>query len=142
MWTQLKEKMRRLGWRQWSVLLLVGLLLTVISLPVSEKKSSTVNVGEKAVWTTEDTGAEKSRIETRLEKILSETEGVGMAEVMIMTTGEKNSFGSGSSGDIQVTGVLIAAQGADSAVTVQNIRQAVMALFQIEAHKIRVIKMR
>ena len=99
-------------------------------------------MGEKAVWTTEDTGAEKSRIETRLEKILSETEGVGKAEVMIMTTGEKSSFGSGSSGDIQVTGVLIAAQGADSAVTVQNIRQAVMALFQIEAHKIRVIKMR
>ena len=61
---------------------------------------------------------------------------------MIRTTGEQSSFGAGSSGDIQVTGVLIAAQGADSAVTVQNIRQAVMALFQIEAHKIRVIKMR
>ena len=41
-----------------------------------------------------------------------------------------------------MTGVLVAAQGAGSAVTVQNIQQAIMALFQIDAHKIRVMKMK
>ena len=38
--------------------------------------------------------------------------------------------------------VLIVAEGADNAVTVQKIQQAVMALFQIDAHKIRIIKMK
>ncbi len=42
----------------------------------------------------------------------------------------------------EVTGVLVAAQGAGSAVTVQNIQQAVMALFQMDAHKIRIMKMK
>ena len=40
-----------------------------------------------------------------------------------------------------ITGVLIAAQGADDPVTVREIQQAVMALFQVEAHRIKVIKM-
>ena len=35
--------------------------------------------------------------------------------------------------------MLVAAQGAGSAVTVQNIQQAIMALFQIDANKIRLI---
>ena len=120
----------------------MGLLLTVITLPTSEKKSNIITTEKQTAWSVEKTDSEKSRIETRLEKILSEAEGVGKVEVMIMTAGEKDSLGFDSSGDVQVTGVLIAAQGADSPVTVQNIRQAVMALFQIEAHKIRVMKMR
>ncbi len=37
---------------------------------------------------------------------------------------------------------MLVAQGAGSAVTVQNIQQAIMALFQIDAHKIRVMKMK
>ena len=47
-----------------------------------------------------------------------------------------------SAGETEVTGVLIVAEGADNAVTVQKIQQAVMALFQIDAHKIRIIKMK
>ena len=42
----------------------------------------------------------------------------------------------------EITGVLIAAEGAGDPVTVQNIQQAVMALFQIDAHKIRIMKMK
>lgn len=47
-----------------------------------------------------------------------------------------------SAGETEVTGVLIVAEGADNAVTVQKIQQAVMALFQIDAHKIRIMKMK
>ena len=42
----------------------------------------------------------------------------------------------------EITGVLIAAEGADNPVTVQNIQQAVMALFQVDAHKIKIMKMK
>ena len=46
------------------------------------------------------------------------------------------------SGETEVRGVLIAAEGASDPVVVQKIQQAVMALFQIEAHKIKIMKMK
>ena len=42
----------------------------------------------------------------------------------------------------EVTGVLISAQGGENPVTVYKIQQAVMALFQVEAHKIKIVKMK
>lgn len=68
-------------------------------------------------------------------------EGVGKVEVIIMTGEERNTDSFSISSKNEVTGVLVAAQGAGSAVTVQNIQQAIMALFQIDAHKIRLKKM-
>lgn len=41
----------------------------------------------------------------------------------------------------QVEGVLIVAQGGSNATVVKNISDAVLALFSIEAHKIKVVKM-
>ena len=92
-------------------------------LPVTQKSNKSINTQ----------AAEKTRLESRLEELLSNVEGVGKVEVIIMTGEERNT---------EVTGVLVAAQGAGSAVTVQNIQQAIMALFQIDAHKIRVMKMK
>lgn len=66
-------------------------------------------------------------------------EGVGKAKVILMTGQDTGIYGSGNS---EVTGVLIAADGADDPVTVQNIQQAVMALFQVEAHRIKIMKMK
>ena len=40
------------------------------------------------------------------------------------------------------SGILVIAEGGSNAVTVQNIRQAVQALFGVEAHKIKIMKMR
>ena len=40
-----------------------------------------------------------------------------------------------------MAGVLVLAQGADSAVVKKDITDAVMALFGLEAHKIKVMKM-
>lgn len=41
----------------------------------------------------------------------------------------------------EIEGVLVLAQGGDNAVVAANITEAVMALFGIEAHKIKVMKM-
>lgn len=84
--------------------------------------------------------AEKTELETRLESVLENVEGIGKVQVMLMTGQSDQEFY--NSGGTQVTGVLIAAEGADNSVTVQNIQQAVMALFQIEAHKIKIMKMK
>lgn len=41
----------------------------------------------------------------------------------------------------RVEGVLVVAEGAENAVTVKNISDAILALFSVEAHKIKVVKM-
>lgn len=122
----------RMGWKEWGVFLLLGILLLVAGLPVTRKNSKTA----------ENQNAEKTRLESRLEELLSNVEGVGEVEVIIMTGDEGNTENFSISSKNEVTGVLVAAQGAGSAVTVQNIQQAIMALFQIDANKIRIMKMK
>lgn len=122
----------RMGWKEWGVFLLLGILLLVAGLPVTRKNSKTA----------EDQNAEKTRLESRLEELLSNVEGVGEVEVIIMTGDGGNTENFSISSKNEVTGVLVAAQGAGSAVTVQNIQQAIMALFQIDANKIRIMKMK
>lgn len=121
-----------MGWKEWGIVLLLGILLLVAGLPVTQKSSKNANTQV----------SEKTRLESRLEELLSNVEGVGEVEVIIMTGDEGNTDGFSISSKNEVTGVLVAAQGAGSAVTVQNIQQAIMALFQIDAHKIRVMKMK
>ena len=83
---------------------------------------------------------DRTLLEAKLESILENTEGVGKVQVLLMTgEGKQGFYGTENT---EVTGVLIAAEGADNSVTVQNIQQAVMALFQIEAHKIKIMKMK
>lgn len=111
----------------------------VLALPVKEnedKISRTSGIASEK----ENSSVSKTELENKLEALLSSTEGVGNVQVMLMTR-EDNADAFSGTKDIQVTGVLIAAQGGDNMVTVQNIKQAVMALFQLDAHKIKVMKM-
>ena len=100
------------------VLLLLGMLLTVIALPVSDSKEQTEEK-QDLTENTESCEGDRTLLEAKLESILENTEGVGKVQVLLMT-----------------------GEGADNSVTVQNIQQAVMALFQIEAHKIKIMKMK
>ena len=128
------------------ILLLLGLLLTVIALPVSNKKDSS-SYGTKSSSLFVDTSeesieAEQTALEKKLEDLLSQVKGVGKVRVILMMGEEKDSSSFYSSGNQAVTGVLIAAEGADSSVVSRYIVEAVMALFQVEAHKIKVMKMK
>lgn len=95
-------------------------------LPVTQKSSKNANTQV----------SEKTRLESRLEELLSNVEGVGEVEVIIMTGDEGNTDGFSISSKNEVTGVLVAAQGAGSAVTVQNIQQAIMAYFRLTPIKL------
>ena len=138
----LREK---LGKQQWIVLLLLGLLLSVIALPVSNKKVSSPEVKSSSFFSAsseKNTDAERTVLEKKLEDLLSQTEGVGKVRVLLMTGEEKDSSSFYDSGNQAVTGVLIAAEGADNSVVSRNIVEGVMALFQLDAHKIKVMKMK
>lgn len=135
-----RSRLKKINRTQWITLFLVGLLLGVIAVPTEKKTGSDNRVGNAAREETQEQG-NASALEQRLQQVLSGVEGVGKVQVMLMTGNEKNTFGFGNDNRELITGVLIAAQGADDPVTVREIQQAVMALFQVEAHRIKVIKM-
>ena len=141
-----KSLLGKMGSRQWVILLLLGVLLTVIALPVSNKTDSSSTEEKSRPFFTdasyEEQTAQRSLLEEKLEELLSKVEGVGKVRVVLMTGEQKDSSSFYSSGNQAVTGVLIAAEGADNSVVSRNIVEAVMALFQVEAHKIKVMKMK
>ena len=135
-----RSRLKKINRTQWITLFLVGLLLGVIAVPTEKKTGSDNRVGNAAREEIQEQG-NASALEQRLQQVLSDVEGVGKVQVMLMTGNEKSTFGFGNDNSELITGVLIAAQGADDPVTVREIQQAVMALFQVEAHRIKVIKM-
>ena len=143
------------------VILLFGLLLMIAALPVKEKKEQ---AGKEEVQERETIISDadwQEKMEKRLTQVLEKVEGVGDTEVFLTCSGtekkvvekdetesvyEKDARGNQSPYVVQeqypqVTGVLVAAKGGDNPVVVQNIREAVEALFQVEPHKIKVMKM-
>ena len=115
--------------------MLIGVLLAVAAMPVSSKQQKKNTAGEQS----ED--MQKSVLEEKLEAFLENTEGVGKVQVILMTDEKKDRQSFYNSETIQVTGVLISAEGGNP-VVVQNIQEAVMALFQVDAHRIRIMKMK
>jgi stage III sporulation protein AG len=178
---------------------LVGVLLIVIVIPVtepidssSEQEKDPNQETDPAYYNTSsnETNTEKEAYQTALEKklkdILQSMAGVGRVEVMItlkdmgeavvekdFTRSEEQtsetgpegverenqitntqeatvydeSNGSGSTPFVsrevnpQVEGVVVVAEGGQNSVIVKNISDAVLALFAVEPHKIKVVKL-
>lgn len=115
------------------VFILIGLLILVMCIPTGTNSSSVIK---------EETAATEQTLETQLEQVLSEMEGVGKVKVMITTEGETESvFGTGKSSQ-KVCGVVVVAEGAGNATINARISDAVKALFSIDVHKINIVKMR
>jgi stage III sporulation protein AG len=81
--------------------------------------------------TSESTGSSDS-VQDQLAAILTRIEGVGKVRVMITFSDEKQ---------LTVEGVVIVAEGGDSPGVEERIREVVMSLFSVEAHKVIVVKM-
>ena len=170
---------RKIKKDKWLIILLVGLLLVVIAMPVSDIKSDQTQDEQqvqKAENASEDTYTDA--LETRLENALAKVEGVGNVKVMItlasssekvvekdreMTSevqegesGEKNTsssetavYANGNGEEMpyvkqelspRIEGVLVIADGGDNAIVIENITEAVQALFGVDTHKIKVMK--
>ena len=136
-WETIKWNFKRKGWQQWTVCLLLGLLCMVIAFPTSKTKEASTQISDHPIV---EAGT-KAELEIKLENILSSAEGIGKTEVFLMTNETETTYFSDSS-EQEVTGILVVAEGAGDVVTERKIQQAVMALFQLEAHKIKVMKMK
>lgn len=141
------------------VILLIGVLLLLIAIPTKEKEEETAENTQEVSEKGEEDWQEK--MQKRLQEVLMKVEGVGQADVFITfeNTGEKvvekdentTVFSKDSKGNQmpyltseqypKIKGVVVVAQGGDNPQVIRNIQEAVQALFQVEAHKIKVMKM-
>ena len=66
---------------------------------------------------------------------------LAVAAMPVSSKQQKKNTAGEQSEDMQKS-VLISAEGGGNPVVVQNIQEAVMALFQVDAHRIRIMKMK
>ena len=129
--------------QQWLIFLLAGILLAVIALPVEDSGTKEEKGNSLSFSGTEESleFTQKEALERQMEEMLSQVEGVGQVRVMLsLAEGESvNLYGEESTPTVD--GVLSVAEGAGNSVAERNIQQAVMALFPVEAHKIKIMKM-
>lgn len=114
------------------ILALLGALILILAVPSGNQVKTAVDRTEE----------EKEDVERRLEKILKNTEGVGEVRVMITKSSKTESFTGEETESGQVQGVVVVAEGADNAIVKKKIQRIVLALFQVEAHKIEIVKMK
>ena len=169
----MSEKWKKIKMQLWPpkkdqllILILVGLLLAVIAMPVEDRrqKNTQAEVSQNDTEVAEISLDYESRMEQKLQELLSSVEGVGKVRVMLTFegTGEKTvekdvsytadsnqeEYGSSertpyvtSETNPRVEGVLVIAQGGENSRIQQEIIEAAQALFGIEAHKIKIMKM-
>lgn len=142
------------------IIILIGLLLVVISLPSKDRKQENYSISETTASTESgttsllwnngllsDSNYENSDanpnsleygiyLETSLEELLRKMEGVGEVQVMItfLDLGEKTILP-------KVEGIVIVAEGAGIGKISGELVKVVQTLFDLEAHKIKVVKM-
>ena len=172
-------EIRKIKKDKWLIILLVGLLLVVIAMPVSDIKSDQTQDDQQMQQTeTPSEEAYTGALEARLENALANVKGVGNVKVMITLAssaekvvekdremssdvqegdgGGKNTsssetavYANGNGEETpyvkqelspRIEGVLVIAEGGDNAVVIENITEAVQALFGVDTHKIKVMK--
>lgn len=108
---------------------LFGILLLVLVLPTSDPKSEQRK--EEVLSTNAD------RLEKQMEDALNGIEGIGVADVTIALEPLVD-----TSNTPEIRGVLVVCSTGDDPISVQKIQESVMTLFGLEAHKIKVMKMK
>ena len=103
--------------KEWMMILLVGVLLIVISIPTKKESSTTFEDNYE------------TNLEQRLAETLKKMKYVG--DVHVMITYQE---------DEKIEGIVILSEGAQNAVVVRNITEVVQALFDVDSHKIKVIE--
>ncbi len=147
---------------------LVGVLLMIIAIP--QKKDKAEETEAVGVYEETDVynDAYTNTLETKLEEVLGNMSGVGKVEVMITLKDEGELFVDKnitakenekteetvlyeendnthpfvtSKLKPEIDGVLVVAEGGDEIQIISDISEAIMALFDIKPHKIKVVKM-
>jgi stage III sporulation protein AG len=135
---------------KWILMLSFGALILLIVLPTGTNKTSkTIETTAAVITQTSDERFSYLQeytddLENRLLAVLKGVDGIGEMEVMITLKSseeeieEKNATKKTIMPEIE--GVVITCTGGDSAVVIEEITEAVQALFSVQSHKIKVLK--
>ncbi len=145
----LLEKKKWKGKDLMIAIVIIGVLIAVLFIPTGERKGNSfmdvqTPVGETASI---DTSLEyEEELEMRLEAILSQMEGVGAVDVMITLkasaeTRDRSFTYTSQNAYPEVEGVVVVSQGGDDSSVKLAITEAIQALFGIDVHKIKIVKM-
>ena len=127
-------EIRKIKKDKWLIILLVGLLLVVIAMPVSDIKSD---------QTQDEQQVQKADQEMTSEVQEGESGGKNTSSsetaVYANGNGEETPYVKQELSP-RIEGVLVIADGGDNAIVIENITEAVQALFGVDTHKIKVMK--
>jgi stage III sporulation protein AG len=122
----LSKLLNKFGRDKILIILLIGIIMLVISIPTSGTTGSVTSIG-----VTDTSTGDESEIEAKLKRCLSKVKDVGEADVIVTYESDGKT----------VCGVIIVAKGGDNGTVVTQITEAVEALLGLPAHKIKVLKM-
>lgn len=130
------KRMKNRNGTDFIIMILIGVLVLIVAVPTGTSRQT-----QRAQKEEEDAQEAqamqqtyKSCMERELTELLETMEGVGKCRVMLTVE-------EGSTAGPRVASAVVVAQGGGNAGVVSNISRAVMSLFQLEAHKITVVKM-
>lgn len=139
-WNKIFFWIKKRSKTDWLVIGLIGMLLVIFAIPTKEKATKEDGFGLN--YESIRSGDEKVvALEIQLEEMLKKVNGVGDVEVMITMEESNTSYFQMEDKGNQVKGVLIVAEGISDAKVQTEIYEAVMALFGIDMHKIKIIEM-
>jgi stage III sporulation protein AG len=122
----LSKLLNKFGRDKILIILLIGIIMLVISIPTSGTTGVAGSIG-----VTDTSTGDESEIEAKLKRCLSKVKDVGEADVIVTYESDGKT----------VCGVIIVAKGGDNGTVVTQITEAVEALLGLPAHKIKVLKM-
>lgn len=165
-----KWKDRKWSKTDWLICILGGILLLVIALPTEKDSEKKEKESTQTVTVLEDGGSGdyERELEKELEEILGTVSGAGKVKVMVTLQDEgeeildkdlksdENSYEEEtvvyekedeSSPYVtkrktpSIEGVVVVAEGGANATVKTNLTEMVMALFSVEAHKVKIVPM-
>ena len=129
--------------------LLVGILLIVIAMPVKKTKTKDVPV-EAGTENSYEDEYEEAVERTNSQTVTESDKQGGKRETKEAQDSEATVYNSTSGGEQtpyvtkevnpKVEGVVVIAEGGGNAVVIKNITEAIQALFDVDTHKIKVMK--
>ncbi len=166
-----KIDLKKYSKKHLGILFVVGVLLIIISMPTSKSTEEDKEEVTEVEESLEEViiSDYKTQMEEQLALLLSQVEGVGEVKVMITlsstsekivekdlntdtdTVEETTIYQEGENGQEPyittevyptIEGVVVLAEGGGNSIIVQNITEAVQALFDVDTHKIKIMKMK
>lgn len=130
-----KLKIPKLGMKKDKLILcfLAGLLLLVAAVPTKPQNTEEVKESLDAAVISDNA----SLLEKQLEQVLGQIAGLGQVQAAVTLEPFIDDRDAP-----EIRGVVVVAQSGDDPVQILKIQETVMTLFQIDAHKIKVMKMK